>query len=436
MIGAGGTAAVYEAVHEFTRKQVAFKILSLDSKTKDNLITKMRSEAMLLCQVRHKNLVEVFDAGIDESHGIWMAMELLEGKMLREVMTESGAMPSGRALNYAIQIADGMAVAHDMSVIHRDLKPENVFVTSRGELKVLDFGIAKFQDMQSQLSAKSQVMGTVPYMSPEHLSAETLDGRTDIYALGLMLYEMLAGQHPFINEQGKYPPMGELVMIQLTMDAPSIADVIGDKLWWLVSACMTKNRDERYQTMSQLAQAMRELLQELTAPLPVAARELGPNGTDPTLGAAPMVLDETQHASAEQLAMAAAATAPPVPPEPAPPQPAVAGLGSKTLLILMAVTAALGVILALLLTRDDSEVSAETAAQTTTPSASIAISASQTENPVEQAPPTASTTAEAAPPVSASTNVRRVVTPPPPPSTPPSRPQPSGKPKKIKAPFE
>ncbi len=258
LIGAGGMGEVYMALHEFTKKPVALKVLKVDRATNQYLIDKMRSEAMVLCRIRHRNLVEVFDAGINDGRMIWMAMELLDGESLRERMVREASVRPSLAFEWTAQAADGVQAAHDASVIHRDLKPENVFLTRAGSIHVLDFGTAKFGEFQGPNTATADRMGTVPYMSPEHLGGETLDGRSDVFALGMILYEMLAGRHPYAKPGGGFPPMDQMVAMMLAGEPASLARTIGERPWQVLSRALAQDRNQRHPSMSAFATALRD----------------------------------------------------------------------------------------------------------------------------------------------------------------------------------
>ena len=266
LIGSGGMGEVYMALHEFTKKTVALKVLKITHAAKEHHVEKMRAEAMVLCRIRHQNLIEVYDAGIADVETnagmhplIWMAMELLEGESLRERLLREGAVRPALALEWTAQCSDGLQAAHDAGIIHRDLKPENIFITKRGDIRVLDFGTAKFEGFGHGQTKTNERVGTVPYMSPEHLGDEALDGRTDVYALGFILYEMLAGRHPFSDERGAFPPMSALIGMQLGGEPESIAHHVGAQTWSLLTCAFSKDRNQRYGTMTQLAAACREV---------------------------------------------------------------------------------------------------------------------------------------------------------------------------------
>ncbi len=258
---------VYEALHTFTKKPVALKVLKLAHTTKTHLVEKMRTEAMVLCRVKHANLVEVYDAGIVPHGGgqmIWMAMELLEGESLRERLSRESSVPPRLAFGWASQVATGLQVVHDAQVVHRDLKPENIFVTKRGEIRVLDFGTAKF-GFQEQHSAVNDRMGTLPYMSPEHISNTDVDHRTDMYALGLILYEMLAGMHPFADPQTRMLPALDLLIGMHLAGEPAALTSFGPAAWQVIQRAIAKEPEARFTSMTEMADALTQLHMQLTA---------------------------------------------------------------------------------------------------------------------------------------------------------------------------
>jgi eukaryotic-like serine/threonine-protein kinase len=296
LIGAGGMGEVYQATHEFTKKSFALKVLKIAHADRETLVEKMRAEAMLLCRIRHEHLVEVHDAGLDDNR-IWMAMELLDGESLRERLEREGATRPDLALEWGAQIADGLDVVHRAGVIHRDLKPENVFITRGGSLKVLDFGTAKFEGFGHSQTKASDRMGTLPYMSPEHLAGDPLDGRSDVFAVGIILYEILAGRHPFADPDGSLPPLQELIGMMLAGTPESLAPFLGDEVWAIVARCLGP-RGERFGTMGELSAAARQLRGKISGVTSGALR-LGSSGqtqlgqswgselTPPPVGVAP-----------------------------------------------------------------------------------------------------------------------------------------------------
>src|SRR5262249_40023120 len=245
LIAAGGMGEVYEAVHEFTARPVALKCLQLRHANKDDLKDRMKMEAVVLCRLRHANIVTVYDAGITDRGMVWIAMDLLVGNTLREILHRVGRLTVPQALYYACEIADGVDAAHELRVVHRDLKPENVFVTERNEVKVLDLGTAKFYGYGLKTTDRMRTLGTPAYMSPEHITGTPVDVRTAIYGLGLILYEMLAGHHVFAKD-GQLPnslDMGTAQLFQEPTPLPQLIEGFPDYLWAIVAKSIAKKRD-------------------------------------------------------------------------------------------------------------------------------------------------------------------------------------------------
>src|SRR5690242_11803538 len=203
LIAAGGMGDVYEAVHDPSGRTVAVKCLKVRHRNKEDARARMKMEAVVLSELQHENLVQVNDAGM-----VWFAMERLHGQTLRDVLYRAGRLPIPEALHYASEIADGVDAVHEVNVIHRDLKPENVFVTSDNVIKVLDLGTGKFTGYGLNSTDRMRVVGTTAYMSPEQIKGLRVDARADVYALGLIVYEMIAGRHALAPEGTTALPQG------------------------------------------------------------------------------------------------------------------------------------------------------------------------------------------------------------------------------------
>jgi serine/threonine-protein kinase len=256
LIGVGFMGEVYRAAHVATREVVALKCLQVRHLDNADLVERARREAVALTEIRHSNIVYVHEAGVTDEGVVWMAMELLVGRSLRRVMKE-GKVSVPMALHFACEIADGVDAAHELSIVHRDLKPENVFVTDDHAVRVLDLGTAKFFGQDMETTGRAQVFGTVPYMSPEHLAGERVDARTDVYALGMMLYEMIAGEHPFKVHFENVLELGRAQLFQKPRPLFEVVDGLPGYLWALVEKAIAKDRDHRFMSMSELARAVR-----------------------------------------------------------------------------------------------------------------------------------------------------------------------------------
>jgi serine/threonine protein kinase len=253
VIASGGMARVYRAVHQFTGRTVALKVMRTRYSDRPDLIRRFQKEAMALSQIRHSNVVAIENGGVTENGEVFIAMELLEGRTLRELLEERGRLPIREALSILSQVAQGVSAAHDVNVIHRDLKPENIFCTSDGAVKVLDLGLAKFigHDPRQTNDAVVGPIGTAAYISPERLDGMPLDVRCDIYSLGLIAYECLAGRHPMVPD-GVWPSRQEIALRQLTYCPAPIAE-LPSELWAAVARAIDKNPERRFSSMDELA---------------------------------------------------------------------------------------------------------------------------------------------------------------------------------------
>src|SRR5579864_7597694 len=204
-LGAGGMGEVYRARDSRLKREVAIKVLPQALSLDADRLRRFEQEALATAALNHPNILAVFDIGASEG-APYVVSELLEGETLRERL-RTGPIPVRKALDYAVQIARGLAAAHEKGIIHRDLKPENLFITKDGRVKILDFGLAKLT--QAEPSAQTSlptlthvteagvVMGTAGYMSPEQVRGIAVDARSDIFAFGAILYEMLSGKRAF-----------------------------------------------------------------------------------------------------------------------------------------------------------------------------------------------------------------------------------------------
>jgi serine/threonine protein kinase len=204
-LGAGGMGEVYLAEDTTLKRQVALKVLPPNLAASQDRLDRFQREAETLAALDHPNIVHIYT--VEEAEGVrFLTMQLVEGKRLSDLIPKSG-MPLERIFEIAIPLADALAAAHEKGVIHRDLKPANIMVTGEGRVKVLDFGLAKLRPElgageatslpTEPLTDEGRILGTVPYMSPEQLEGRKLDARTDVFSLGVVLYEMATGGRPF-----------------------------------------------------------------------------------------------------------------------------------------------------------------------------------------------------------------------------------------------
>ena len=262
LIAAGGMGDVYEAVHDPTGRTVAVKCLKVRHRNKEDARARMKMEAVVLSELQHENLVQVYDAGVTDQGMVWFAMERLHGQTLRDVLFRAGSLPVPEALHYASEIADGADAVHDVNVIHRDLKPENVFVTDGNVVKVLDLGTGKFTGYGLNSTDRMRVVGTTAYMSPEQIKGLRVDARADVYALGLILYEMIAGRHALTPEDAAALPQGieQVALMQLQMTPKALADVAPACPRYvsaIADRAIAKDRERRYPNMAAMARELR-----------------------------------------------------------------------------------------------------------------------------------------------------------------------------------
>ncbi len=279
-IASGGTGCVFAARHQVFGHTRALKIMHLRESLKEDAMARWQREAILLSTIRHGNIVRVHDAGVS-SHGLfWIAMDLLQGETLRERLNKTPRIPISLALHFGTEIADGVQAAHEMDVVHRDVKPENVFVTEADEIKVLDLGTAKVHGYGIQSTDHFKVRGTLLYMAPEQCEAHPVDARTDVYALGLVLYEMMAGWHPFMRPGSPIPTPQELVSRQLVLDPeplPIAVPGFPEYIWQVVQRALQKEPKDRFGSMLELSIALREVRgRALSAAARHAQRAAGP----------------------------------------------------------------------------------------------------------------------------------------------------------------
>jgi tRNA A-37 threonylcarbamoyl transferase component Bud32/WD40 repeat protein len=258
LIGAGGMGEVYKARDPRLRRDVAIKVLPSSFSSETARLQRFEQEAHAAAGLNHPNICAVYDIG--QANGApYIVSELLEGETLREEL-RNGALPQRKAIDYAIQIAHGLAAAHDHGIIHRDLKPDNIFITNDGRAKLLDFGLAKLSQPESGDDAKTvtgvlseagTVMGTVGYMSPEQVRAKPVDARSDLFSFGVILYEMLSGKRAFQGESA-----AETMSAIVKEDPPDLAEAnrnISPALERIVRHCLEKNPAARFQSAHDLA---------------------------------------------------------------------------------------------------------------------------------------------------------------------------------------
>ena len=272
VIGEGGMGVVYSARHTALGKRFALKALRKDLASDREIAARFMQEARTAASVSHPGLVEIIDFGRLPSGQPFFVMELLEGQSLAQLVRRGGPVPAARAVDVVRQIADALGTAHERSIVHRDLKPDNIHISpgvgGRDRVTIVDFGLAKVIGA-SRLTRAGMVFGTPHYMSPEQAQGDPTDHRADIYALGVVMYEMFTGRVPF--EADSY--MGVLTKHMFMAPTPPSQLVGIDKLGVLediILRCLEKKPDHRYQTLRELNQDL-DLALNPTGPRPVAS---------------------------------------------------------------------------------------------------------------------------------------------------------------------
>jgi serine/threonine protein kinase len=288
LLGEGGMGQVFEAEQIAIEKKVALKVLKAELSLRADVVERFHREAVSACRIKHPNVVDVFDLGQLADGRFYLAMELLEGRDLAQLLAESAPLSPARGVDLALQICRALAAAHKAGVVHRDLKPENIYLhrTPDGDevAKIVDFGIAQLRAPQKEAPAKvdgarhrrltveGAVVGTPEYMAPEQAKGLPIDQRVDIYAVGAMLYEMFVGRPPFTANT-----LMHILALQMSDDPPlpmckaNVHLEISPELEQVIMRALAKNPDERYASMAALIDAInsvpRTALSQFPTPL-------------------------------------------------------------------------------------------------------------------------------------------------------------------------
>ena len=270
-IAEGGFGTVYKARDPFIKRLVAIKTCSVAD---EEMARRFFREAEIAGRFDHPNVTIVHDFGVEDQTA-YLVQEYLSGEDLLQKIRRRDPLPLRQKVDYLVQVAKGLAYAHSQQVIHRDIKPANLRVLETGQVKILDFGIAKLATATTQLTQKGMAVGTLGYLSPEQLRDQELDTRTDIFSYGVVAYELLTYARPF---QGKQ--LSALMDEILHRSPPPVVQYVSDcppSLDRVVARCLEKDRDERYQSFEEVAADLEEVRRELTASRPVAAGSAEPS---------------------------------------------------------------------------------------------------------------------------------------------------------------
>jgi serine/threonine protein kinase len=280
VLGRGGMGVVYLACDRELDETVAVKVLRTEIAGSEEAARRFRSEIKLARRIRHRNVCGIHEYGQDGPLR-FIVMEYVEGRTLRQILRQRGRLPTGDAFDVAIEVAEGLQAVHDAGIIHRDLKATNVMLDRDRTVRLMDFGIAKQlqQEDTTGITATAQMIGTPEYMSPEQVRSEKLDGRSDVYSLGVLIFELFTGELPFHGDT----PMS---VILAHLETPPPLD--GVRATWLprpvvpvLQKALAKDRNERYRSPREVAEALRSARAVLTGPTLVQPRP-APRGSAAT----------------------------------------------------------------------------------------------------------------------------------------------------------
>ena len=261
-LGEGGMGIIYGAEDIKLKRKVALKFLPHELSKDEEAKRRFIHEAQSASALQHTNICTIHDIEETEEGQLFIIMDCYEGESLKEKISR-GPMKLEEALDIAIQIANGLSKAHEKGIIHRDIKPANIFITSDGTVKILDFGLAKLTGVQTKLTKTGLTLGTVSYMSPEQLHGSGIDNRTDIWSLGILMYEMLSGLPPF---KGEYE---QAIMYSIMNEEPEfitkVRNQVPVKIEQIIDKALKKNRDKRFQNVQEMLIELKNLSAEFNS---------------------------------------------------------------------------------------------------------------------------------------------------------------------------
>ncbi|MGB9720486.1 MAG: protein kinase domain-containing protein [bacterium] len=276
LIATGGMAAIYKAVQISLDRIVAIKILHGHLAQDKDFIIRFEREAKAAANLQHENIVNIIDFGRDEEV-YFIAMEYVEGKSLKEILNQLKFIPQEIALSIANEISKGLYYAHQKGIVHRDVKPANILIGNDGSVKIADFGLAQAQDLTS-ITVTGSIVGTPAYMSPEQAAGKKVDNRSDIFSLGVVVYEMLTGIKPFRGEN-----YSSVINEILTVDPPKPFEanpLISREISTIIEKMLEKDPDKRYQNVNEISEDISNYLRRTRAE--VSRKDLGEFITAPT----------------------------------------------------------------------------------------------------------------------------------------------------------
>ncbi len=260
-LGSGGMATVYKAVQRSLNRPVAVKQLKKGYQTDDRIAQRFEREAKMAASFQHENIVHIYDYLPQPNHAI--VMEYVDGSTLAWIIAEAGALPTDVGVMIALQVASALEYAHSRGLIHRDIKPGNIMVKRNGEVKLMDFGIARLREMES-LTLPGTLMGTPSYMSPEQVMGKPLDARSDIFSFGIVLYEMFTGIKPFPEEEAD--SSSSKILRGKFLPPRSIYNDIPRSVQRIIKKSLKTKPHKRYGSMQELARALGKRIKGMDKP--------------------------------------------------------------------------------------------------------------------------------------------------------------------------
>ncbi|HJQ75176.1 MAG TPA: protein kinase, partial [Gaiellaceae bacterium] len=265
LVGTGGMSGVFRARDVQLDRRVAIKILHERYAGDPEYLERFRREARAVARLSHPNIVTVIDRG-DDNGRQYIVFEHVEGENLKELVQRTGRLPVHRALELALAVAEGLAFAHEHGLVHRDVKPQNVLLSREGEVKVTDFGIARSLDVEHGVTQTGTVLGTSEYLAPEQASGKPVSPATDVYSLGVVLWELLAGDVPFVGEN-----FVAVALRHVNEPAPSLLERrpdVSPRLAAAVDRALAKDPARRFPSMAAFAGELRACLAEADGETP------------------------------------------------------------------------------------------------------------------------------------------------------------------------
>src|SRR5438034_592867 len=268
LVGAGGMSSVYRAHDRVLDRKVALKLLHQQYTDDDEYVERFRREARAVATLSHPNIVTVIDRGEHEGRQ-FIVFEYVEGENLKQLIEQRGPAPVAYALELAIQVARGLSFAHQQGLVHRDVKPQNVLLNGDGQAKVTDFGIARSLDVKKGMTTTGTVLGTSEYIAPEQAQGQHVSEQTDVYSLGVVLYELLTNEVPFPGEN-----FVAVAMRHINEPAPHVSEKRPDvppRVDAAVERAMSKDPAQRFETMTHFCRELEACLSELRTGVHTAA---------------------------------------------------------------------------------------------------------------------------------------------------------------------